>query len=173
MDAIEAIMTRRSIRKYTHDAVSEELIEKLLRAAMSAPSAGNQQAWRFVVITERGILDEIPKYHPYSGMLKGAPLAILVCGDLELETRKGYWIQDCAAATENILISANALGLGAVWLGVYPREERVSGIKKLLNLPEHIIPLSLIPVGHPAESHPPSDRFDESKIYYNEWDQER
>ena len=106
-------------------------------------------------------------------MLKEAQLAILVCGDLELETRKGYWIQDCAAATENILISANALGLGVVWLGVYPREERVSGIKKLLNLPDHIIPLSLIPIGHPAESLPPSDRFDESRIYYNGWNQER
>ncbi len=169
MDAMKAIMTRRSIRKYTRDAVSDELIGKLLRAAMSAPSAGNQQAWRFVVITERGILDDIPKYHPYSKMLREAPLAILVCGDLELVTRKGYWIQDCAAATENILISANALGLGAVWLGVYPREERVVGIKKLLDLPDHIIPLSLIPIGHPAESLPPSDRFDESKICYNGW----
>jgi len=169
MDAIEAIMTRRSIRKYTKDAVSDELIEKLLGAAMSAPSAGNQQVWRFVVITEREILDEIPKYHPHSKMLKDAPLAILVCGDLEAETRKGFWIQDCAAATENILIAANALGLGAVWLGVYPREERVVGIKKVLGLPEHIIPLSLIPIGHPAQNFPPSERFDGSKVHYNGW----
>ena len=171
MDAIEAIMTRRSIRKYTRDAVSDELIKKLLEAAMSAPSAGNQQAWRFVVITERSILDEIPKYHPYSKMLKEAQLAILICGDLEIETRKGFWIQDCAAATENILISANALGLGAVWLGVYPREERVAGIKKVLGLPDHIIPVSLIPIGHPAESLSPSNRFDKSKVHYNGWSQ--
>ena len=171
MDAIEAIITRRSIRKYTNDEVSDKLIEKLLEAAMSAPSAGNQQAWCFVVITERKILDEIPNYHPHSKMLKDAPLAILVCGDLEVETRKGFWIQDCAAATENILISANALGLGAVWLGVYPREERVVGIKNVLGLPDHIIPLSLIPIGHPAESFPPSERFDGSKVYYNRWSQ--
>ena len=169
MEAMDAILSRRSIRKYTEQAVSDEAVEELLKAAMSAPSAGNQQPWQFVVIRERGILDQIPKYHPYSAMLKEASVAILVCGDLKSEKHKGYWVQDCSAATENLLIAVEAKGLGAVWLGVYPREERVAGIRKLLGLPEHIIPLSLIPVGYKGEQKPPANRYDASKVHHNGW----
>ena len=166
---MEAILSRRSIRKYTNQSVPEQTIKELLEAAMSAPSAGNQQPWQFVVIKERKILDEIPKFHPFSQMLREAQLAILVCGDLELEKNKGYWVQDCSAATENILIAATAKGLGAVWLGIYPRKERIAGIKKLLSLPEHVIPLSLISIGYPAEQKPPANRYDSSRIHYNHW----
>ena len=166
---MEAILSRRSIRKYTNQSVPEQTIKELLEAAMSAPSAGNQQPWQFVVIKERKILDEIPKFHPFSQMLREAQLAILVCGDLELEKNKGYWVQDCSAATENILIAATAKGLGAVWLGIYPREKRVAGVKKLLGLPQHIIPLSLISIGYPAEQKPPANRYDSSRIHYNHW----
>ena len=119
-------------------------IQKLLRAAMSAPSAGNEQPWQFVVITERALLDEIPALHPYSSMLKEAQLAILVCGDENLESHKGFWAQDCSAATENLLIAAHSLGLGAVWLGIYPRKERVNGLRGLLGIPKHVIPFALI-----------------------------
>ena len=132
---MKEILERRSIRKYTGKPVSDELIEKLLRAAMAAPSAGNQQPWEFVVIKDRNTMDAVTEIHPYSLMLKEAAFAIVVCADLEKEKHQGYWPQDCAAATENILIEAQYLGLGAVWLGVYPREDRVEGVKKLLNLP--------------------------------------
>ncbi len=169
MEAMKAILSRRSIRRYTSKEIPEELIKDLLKAAMSAPSAGNQQPWQFVVINDRTILDEIPKFHPYAQMLTQAPVAILVCGDLKRETHRGYWIQDCSAATQNILLAAHAKGLGAVWLGIYPREERVKGMRKLLNIPEQVIPFSLISIGYPAEQKPPSNRYDESRIHYNTW----
>ena len=169
MDALEAILTRRSIRQYTTKPVPDEFVTDLLKAGMSAPSAGNQQPWHFMVINDRNILNAIPQFHPYSSMLKEASLAILVCGDEKLEYHQGYWIQDCSAATENILIAAHALGLGAVWLGIYPREERVSGMRNLLALPAHVMPLSLISIGYPAEQKPPADRFDRKKIHYNRW----
>ncbi|MFH0924371.1 MAG: nitroreductase family protein [bacterium] len=166
---MNAIFKRRSIRKYTTLAVSSELVEELLMAGMNAPSAGNEQPWHFVVIDQRSVLDRIPGIHPHSTMIKTAPVAILVCGDLTLEQHKGYWIQDCSAATENILIYVAEKGLGAVWLGVYPREERVNGIKKLLDIPEHIIPFALIPLGYPDEEKPPRNNFDRSRIHYNSW----
>ena len=169
MDAMNAILSRRSIRRYTNQPVSDEVMKELLEAAMSAPSAGNEQPWHFVVIDERKILDEIPKYHPYSQMLKDAPAAIMVCGDETLQKYEGYWVQDCSAATENILIAAQAKGLGAVWLGVYPIEDRVVALRKLLGIPEHVIPFSLISVGYPAEQKPRSDRYDDSRIHHNQW----
>lgn len=170
---MEAILNRRSIRKYTSEPLSDADIRELLKAAMSAPSAGNEQPWHFIVITERKVLNEIPKIHPYSQMLKEAPAAILVCGDLQLERHKGYWVQDCAAATENILIAAQDMGLGAVWLGVYPREDRVASLQKLLDLPEHVIPLSLVAIGHPAEQKPPANRFNTERIHFNRWGSKR
>jgi len=169
MDAIEAIMTRRSIRKYTEKQVSDDQIHRMLTAAMAAPTAANQQAWEFIVITDRQILDTIPEVHPYSRMLLEAPAAVLVCGNLETETRKGYYPQDCAAATQNILLAAHAMGLGAVWLGVHPREERVTGIRKLLGIPDHVVPVALVAIGHPAESHPGVDRYDEKKVHKDTW----
>jgi len=169
MEAIEAILSRRSIRQYTTQPVGEEVINELLAAAMSAPSASNQQPWHFVTITDHKILNEIPRYHPYSSMLKNAPLAIVVCGDLRLERSEGFWVQDCSAATQNILLAAQAKGLGAVWLGTYPREERVKGIQKLLGLPEHVIPLSIISIGYPAEKKPRTNRYDPSRVHHNQW----
>jgi nitroreductase len=169
MDAMDAILSRRSIRKYTKQPVSDETIKELLEAAMSAPSAGNEQPWHFVVINEREILDEIPKFHPYSRMLGHAPVAILVCGDKQLEKYEGYWVQDCSAATQNILLAVQAKGLGAVWLGVYPIEDRVVGLRRLLNIPEHVTPFSLISIGYPAEQKPRSDRYDASRAHHNRW----
>lgn len=169
MDAMDAILSRRSIRRYTSQPVPDNLIKELLDAAMSAPSAGNEQPWHYIVITDRAILDEIPKYHPHSSMLREAPVAILVCCDLHLDRHDGLWVQDCSAATENLLIAIQAKGLGAVWLGVYPREERVTGLRKLFGIPEHVIPFSLIPIGYPAEHKPRADRFDVSRIHENRW----
>jgi nitroreductase len=170
MDAMEALFSRRSIRKYTAKTIEEDVLREILEAAMSAPSAGNQQPWHFVIINDREILNEVPKFHPHSLMLKEAPLAIVVCGDPTLEKHIGYWVQDCSAATENLLIAIHAKGLGAVWLGIYPREERVTGLRKLLAIPEHVIPFSLVPIGHPAETKPlRPDRYHELKIHHNHW----
>jgi len=169
METIEAINTRRSIRKYTDKPVPDETVEKILRAAMMAPSAGNQQPWHFIVVRDREILNEIPLVHPYSKMLAKAQVAIVVCGDMDLQKHEGYWIQDCSAATENLLLAAHALGLGAVWLGVYPREDRVKGISGLMGLPENIKPLSLVSIGYPGEEKPHPDRYDPSRIHHDRW----
>ena len=169
MDAMEAILSRRSIRRYTSQPVPDGVVRELLEAGMSAPSAGNEQAWQFVVITDRGVLDEIPGFHPYAEMLKEAPVAILVCGDQRLEKYKNHWVLDCSAATQNILLAAHAKGLGAVWVGIYPTEDRVRRMQKLLSLPGHVLPLSLIPLGYPAEQVPRTDRYDAGRVHYDGW----
>ncbi len=169
MEVIEAIRTRRSVRHYKEDPVSEELIDKILAAGMSAPSAGNQQPWQFVVIRKRESLDAVPAINPYSEMVRHASVAILVCGDLHLERFKGYWMQDCCAAVENILLAAHGLGLGAVWTAAYPETSRVEGFQKLLNLPDHIIPLALIPIGFPIVPPEPANRFNRTRIHYDRW----
>lgn len=169
MDAREAILSRRSIRKYTKEPVSEGTVKEILEAAMSAPSAGNEQPWHFVIINDRKILDEIPKVHPYSQAIKTASVAIAVCGDLKLEVYEDFWVQDCSAATENILIAVQAKGLGAVWLSIHPITARVKGMQKLLKLPDHVIPLAVIPIGYPDEQKLPANRFDTSRIHHNSW----
>ncbi len=166
---MDNILTRRSIRKFQNKPVSDEKIQSILRAAMSAPSAGNQQPWDFVVIKDRKILDEVPNIHPYAKMVLEAPLAIIVCCDTSKEVRKGFWIQDCSAASQNILLAANALGLGSVWCGIYPNEERVKAFQDLLEMPKDVFPISFIPIGYPAEEKLPADRFSEEKVHYDYW----
>jgi nitroreductase len=170
MDALTALYSRRSVRLYTGKAVPHESVNEILKAAMSAPSAGNERPWHFIVLTDRVILHEIPKFHPYSAMLKHASVAILVCADLTLERHKGYWVLDCAAATQNILLAAHAKGLGGVWCGVYPDQDRVGNLKKLLRLPDQIVPFSLIPLGFPAEIKQAEDRFDGTRVHINGWE---
>ncbi len=169
MEAMEAILTRRSIRKYSSGVVTDEQVHDLLNSAMSAPSSSNGQPWHFIVIDDRRILDDIPRFHPYSAMLKEAPLAVVVCGDTTLERSKGVWVQDCSAATENILLAARAIGLGSVWLGVFPVDERVSGVRKLLGLPDNVVPLNIIAIGQPGETKPPANRFNPERVHKNRW----
>lgn len=166
---METILNRRSIRKYKDIKISDEIVEELLRAAMQAPSAGNQQPWEFIVIRDKNIMKKITEFHPYSQMLLNTDVAIAVCGDKTKEKFKDYWVQDCSAATENILLAVEDKGLGAVWLGVYPIEDRVKEIKKLLNLPESVIPLSIIPIGYPAEERKAVSRFNVERIHYDKW----
>jgi nitroreductase len=166
---VDTIRNRRSIRKYTPQPVPQELVTRLLEAAMSAPSAGNEQPWEFIVITDREVLQAITKIHPYSQMLKEAPLAVVVCGNLEREKYPGFWVEDCSAATENILLEAEDIGLGGVWLGVYPHDERVKGLAELLGLPSSVVPLSIVALGYPAEKKPPAERFDPSRVHTNRW----
>ena len=169
MDALEAIHTRRSIRKYEDKPVPQQLVKAILAAAMSAPSSCNAQPWRFGIITDRKLLEQIPEINSHAAMAKDAPMAILVCGDMLLEEYSGYWVVDCAAAVENLLLAAHAHGLGAVWTGVYPRQDRMEGFSRLLNLPEEVMPHSLIALGYPAEQLPREDRYKEERVYFNRW----
>jgi nitroreductase len=136
---------------------------------MAAPSANNCQPWHFVVLTDHKIMDKIPEFHPYSKMLCEASVAILICVDKKRQSAEGYGIQDCSAATQNILLAAHSKGLGAVWLGIYPREVRVAGMRELLKIPESILPLSLISIGYPAEAKLPANRFNKDWVHYNKW----
>ncbi len=169
MDVLEAIFTRRSIRKYVDIDISKEIVDKLIEAAMYAPSARNLQPWHFVVVNNKETLLGLSKAHPYGSMLKTAKLAILVCGDIEIEKMEDYIVQDCSASTQNILLAAHALGLGAVWLGVHPREQRINNISKVLELPQNIIPVSLISIGYPAEEKQKPRRVIPERIHFNKW----
>lgn len=168
MDAMQAILTRRSIRKYTPEPVSDELVAELLKAAMSAPTAGNQP-WHFVVMRDRTRLESITRVHPHAEMLKEASVAISISGDPTAGALKGRWLLDCAAATENILIAANALGLGACWVGIYPVEERMALLRELTGMPDHLMPVSMVALGYPAEQKDPSARFKEERIHREKW----
>ena len=170
--AIDNIMTRTSIRKYTDEPVSKENIETMLRAGMAAPTAVNRQPWHFVVINSKEKLAELAGDNPRGGMLKQAALAIVVCGNMDKAlsgTGQGFWVQDCSAATENILLAANALGLGAVWTGLYPDENRAASVAKVLKLPQSFIPLCTIVIGHPAEQPQPKDKWKPENVSYNEY----
>jgi nitroreductase len=166
---MENIFSRRSVRKYTADPVSDEQVTELLRAAMAAPSAGNQQPWQFVVVRDRAVLDVIADANPYGGMARQAAVAIVICGDMTRDDRPGFWAQDCSAATQNVLLAAHAQGLGAVWCGTFPREERMGPIAAVLGLPEHIIPFSVVPIGHPAERPARVDRYDPGRVHFDRW----
>ena len=168
--AIETIMTRTSIRSYTDRVVSDDTVEMLLRAGMAAPTAVNAQPWHFVVVNERTKLDELAGTNRYGDMLRQAPLAIVVCGNMEKAMQgpgQAFWIQDCSAATENILLAAHALGLGAVWTGCYPIEERVAAVSEVLGLPETIVPLCVIVMGYPNENPQPKDKWKPENVRYN------
>lgn len=165
--ALENIMTRTSVRSYTSEPVSEENIETLLQAAMAAPTAGNKQPWRFVVVKERALLDTIAANFHTMKMASKAPLAILVCGDTTA-TFKGegreYWVQDASAAMENLLLAAHAIDLGAVWCGVYPQLKRVDEFKKMFSLSDSIVPLGLAVIGHPDSENRPKDKWKPENI---------
>ncbi len=169
METLEAIRTRRSIRQFEDRAIPEPIIRELLAAAMNAPSAGNQQPWHFVVIDDRQVLEQVPGLNPYAAMAPRAPLAILVCGDPDLEKFPGYWVQDCSAATQNLLLAAHAMGLGAVWTGVFPMKDRVEGFRALCGIPLSVIPMAFVVLGYPAQSLKPESRFNDGRIHRNRW----
>jgi nitroreductase len=169
MDSLEAIHTRRSIRKYTNDPVSDDTVHELLAAAMSAPSAGNEQPWQFIVVKDRTLLSEVARVNPFAGMAKEAPVAVLVCGDTSLEKYPGFWVQDCSAATQNLLLAAHSKGLGAVWTGIHPNQDRVAGFRRLFKLPDPVIPLALVVIGHPAQSVSRQDRYRKERVHINQW----
>lgn len=165
MNTEEAIFTRRSIRKYQDRPVEEEKIEKLLRAAMAAPSAMNQQPWEFYVVKNKEKIRELGDATPHSRCVSGAPLAIVVCQKTGPKPSPAFADVDCAIATENMLLMATELGLGTVWIGTCPVESRVEKVGEILSLPEGLKAFALIGVGYPAEEKGPVDRYDEKRVH--------
>lgn len=167
----ENMKNRRSVRSFQKDKlVSSSDIETILKMAMQAPSAKNEQMWEFLVINERSILDELANKHPYGKMLKEAPLAILVLGNLE-RAKSSLYLQDLGAATQNILLTSTALGLGSCWIGIGQNDDRAALIIEFFNLPKHIIPYSLIAIGYPTTDDALKfiDRYQLKFVHYNRW----
>lgn len=169
--AIENIMTRTSIRQYKDQPVEQEKVDILLKAAMAAPTAVNLQPWHFIVITDKPTIDLLSGRQPTN-----APLLIAVCGDTDKTTMPDgktklpdFWVEDVSAATENLLLAAHALGLGAVWTGVYPAMERVAEVANVLNCPQNIVPMAVVRIGYPDEAPEPKDKFKEENISYNKF----
>ena len=165
----DPVLTRRSIRKFTDLPINRDTLLMLLQAGMSAPSAEDERPWHFIVINDSSFRELIPSIHPDIHILKNAPASILVCGDLTCQKAPGFWIQDCSATTENILIEARLLGMGSIWLGIYPVEGRIDGFRQFFHIPEHIIPFSIIAIGYPDEYKEPADRYDETRVHYQKW----
>lgn len=169
------ILERTSVRSYLEKSVEEEKIEKLLQAGMAAPTAVNKQPWHFVVVTEKSLLQKLSEANPHAKMVAKAPLAIVVCGDMTKAldgNAREFWVQDCSAASENILLAATGLGLGAVWTGTYPSEERCAAVSEVLGLPESLTPLNTIVIGYPDGEVTPKDKWKESNISYNMYEEE-
>lgn len=172
MDALDVIFSRRSIRHFKRDAIPDEKIEVLLRSGMAAPSTVGNNDWAFIVIKDKNQMRRIMEIKPGNAdMLEESPVAVLICGDTDLAYSMplDYWVQDCSAAAENMLIAATAMGIGSVWLGIYPRKQRVEAIKEAFDLPENIIPLCAIALGIPAENKPKIDRYEASKVHFDRW----
>ena len=167
--ALETIHARKSVRTYTNEPVSQEQVETLLRAAMAAPSGMNLQPWRFVVVTDEAIKEKLAG--GFNKMIAKAPVAIVVCGKTTRKTggENRNWTADCAAATENLLLAAEAVGLGAVWTACYPYEDRMNPAIEALGLPEDVKPYCIVPVGHPGGKEKPKDKWKPENIHYNKW----
>jgi nitroreductase len=168
---IDNLFARRSIRSFTDQPVSPEQVALLLKAAMAAPTAGNRKPWHFVVVTDADRRAALSQAHPYAEMLLEAPVGIVPCGEpaLSIPGENDYWIEDLSAATENILLAAVGLGLAAVWCGVYPVQDRVEAFRRVLGVPERVVPFALIPVGYPAEVKEPRTQYDERRVHRNRW----
>lgn len=166
---LKAIYSRRSIRKYTKEPIKEELIKEIINAGMYAPSAVNKQPWHFIVFKNTQSIQKITKVHPNAKMLADADCGILICGDKNLAHSEEYMYLDCSAATQNMLLAAHSLNLGAVWLGIHPRVERKKTVSEIFNLPENIVPVSIISLGHSAETKATTERFKPERIHNEQW----
>jgi nitroreductase len=169
MNILEAIFTRRSIRKFTGEPVSEEDLQTILRAGSYAPSAHNLQPWRFIVVRNAEKLQAIADNHRYAKMLPGAGCCIVVGGDKTVQSKTGFLVEDCSAAIQNMLLAAHGLGLGTVWCGLYPVPKLTKVVKTILNLPPEIVPVGLFALGHKVEDRQVGERFDPSKVHYEGW----
>lgn len=166
------IHERKSVRSYTEKELIDEQLQTLVKAGMAAPTAANKQPWHFIIVTQRAVLDEFAANLPYAKMLKNAPAAIIVCGDTTKtlpDIEEEYWIQDCSAATQNILLAVEAMDLGAVWTGIHPMPERIALATKLLGLPDHIKPLNVIAIGYPKGNPKPKNKWNEKALHWEMW----
>jgi nitroreductase len=170
-DKFQFLLGRRSIRMYAPGDISDAAVTQLLQAAMAAPSAVAKDPWRFVVIRKKETLSAIAAALPNGGLLASAPLGIIVCGDLEAthDRQLSYLLQDCSAAMENLLLGVHALGLGACWLGIHPREDRLRKIKEILQLPASVIPVAGVAIGRPGEEKEPRTRFNRDYVHWEKW----
>ncbi|WP_041623569.1 nitroreductase family protein [Spirochaeta thermophila] len=170
-DVIHWILSRRSVRRYRPEEVPAETIRLLLKAAMAAPSAVGKDPWRFIVMRDEEVRTQVSEGLPNGKFLAEAPLGIAVCGDLQAAHAgmEGYLVLDCAAAIENLLLAASGLGLGACWLGVYPRKERMDYLREVFSLPGHIVPVACIALGYPAEEKEPRTRYREEYVHWDRW----
>lgn len=166
---MNSIFTRRSIRKYEDKEIEKDKIEKLLRAAMQAPSAGNQQPWEFIVVENKESLEELAQMSPYSKVIADSKVAIVLLANKERMKFPENWQQDMAAATQNLLLEIVELGLGGVWLGVAPLEDRMNHIQKMFDLPANILPFSVVPVGYSSAENKFVDRYDETRVHNDKW----
>lgn len=164
---LETIFNRKSVRKYTERPVEKEKLETLVRAGMAAPSSRDRRPWEFVIVTDQDLLDKMGDGLPLARMLKETKQAIIVCGDTVKS--ENAWQLDCSAAAQNILLAAESMGLGAVWTAAYPYPERMKIIQDALQLPEHILPLTVIPLGYPTGIEKPKDKYNKKQIHYNGW----
>lgn len=169
METMRAILTRRSIRKYKAKEITKEQVNEIIKAAMYAPSAFNNQPWQFIAVDKKEILDKIFQIIPHAEMLQQAAAAIIVCGDKNLEENINLIALNCSAATQNALLAIHDLGLGAVWVSAYPVDETINGLKKFFNLPENIVPISILSIGYPDEEVTAEERFKPEKIHFNNW----
>ena len=169
MGTIDALKTRRSVRSFRSEPISDDILRQILACGMQAPSACNEQPWQLVVIRDPALLAKSSELNPFAKFANDAPLGVLVCGDSRLEKCKGYWVQDCSNCAMSMLLAAHALGIGAVWTGIFPEQDRVEGFRKLFALPAEVTPLALLVMGHPAATPSPEDRFKQDRIHYDRW----
>lgn len=170
--ALKSIHSRKSVRHYLDKKVSKEDLLTLVKAGMAAPTAVDKRPWAFIVVTDKDILKGLESGLPHAKMITNAGSCIIVCGVLEKAlpgSGQEYWIQDCSAASENILLAAESMGLGAVWTAVYPSEERIAHVRKTLGIPETVVPLNVIPVGYPSGDEIPKDKFDQANVHWERW----
>jgi len=164
---LQLINSRRSVRKFSDKEISEKDVLEIIEAGMNAPSAGNEQAWQMIVLTDKQVTEKYAAFNQNAAYVKNAPISILICGDRSAEKYEGFYVHDCCAATENILLAIHAKGMGGVWCNVFP--DAIDGIRELLNLPEHIVPFSIVPFGYAEKTPKYESRFDKLKLHYNQW----
>jgi len=168
-DALTVIHRRKSVRKYLNKPITKEHLTLLMKAGMAAPTAADKRSWSFVAVTDRALLDSLSNCSPTAKMLPGAAAAIIVCGDTRRALNSNVWTQDCSAASQNILLAAEATGLGAVWIGIYPEYFKINGVRRLLNIPMEVIPLNIISIGWPIGNEKPKEKFDPTNIHWDQW----
>jgi len=166
-DILNVIYTRRSVREFTEEPVTDEQVEIVLKAAMAAPSALDLRPWHFIAVRKRKLLDKLADVHKYAHPLEEAPVAIIVCGDQEVSER--HWVEDTCVATQNLLLAATALGLGGVWISLYPKNKHQEYVRELLNIPKHVGVLCAVALGHPTEQLEETAPYDPERIHWEKW----